>query len=245
MEFGGITDVEKMTYSAQSALVFYSLDREDKESNIWSYKMGGGSRTPESFVTLHRIQKGLVCEGQPVSRKKLLKICRTVIPSLDRDFDYLPEDVIAYSKATDRMVWWLPAGVRSIFFNKATGIKSGKAPLPPLLFSFSRGNLQVFALSEDSRPVPSTITYYSPFFNGSCMGNVSLPMKALLSDLRKIEELFFGAAFTLERTPTLNGITGEDLWKSLISGELKQFPVDRLVKNGTVSKLLSGRGHED
>lgn len=236
-----LPDVDAMSYVASTALIFYRIDQK---SDGLSFPFDE-SAPPSIFVKQHSIRDGVVCEGSPVSKTSLLGICRAVIPSLDTDIEFLPETLLAYSPLTNRMVWWMPAAIRQLYFHPETGVKSGLAPCPPLLFSFQAGKLSVFALKENCRPQRTSEVFHNPFFNGSCMGNVRLPRKASPGNMRKIEDLYFGAEFTAHNEPRLKGTTGTDLWASLVgSGQKKPFPLDCLKKQGTVSGVIGKENYK-
>ena len=224
-----------MEFAASAALIIHELKKSAGQDNFT-----GDSEIPTSFVTMHRIRNGEVCEGFPVTRRKLLNLFKRIQPSLKSDLSYLPENVLAYSPYNVVLLWWLPGGVRHLFFDESTKIKSGKAPVPPLLFRYNGIGLTVFALKENKRPLPETDIFHSPFYNWGCMGNVRLPEKPGPADTKKLEDLFFRSAFTFHNPPKLQGTTGDGLWQSLVGSGKEQFPSGCLVKAGKLRDLLKG-----
>ncbi len=202
----------------------------------------GSSSSPEFYVSLHNIRDGVVCEGHPVSKKDVYELCKLAMPGIDTVVKYVPENVISYVPFSkySAMVWWMPAGRKSMFF-KIEGLKSGIAPVPATLFTVIRGRLHVWALKANRRPTPTTPVYFSPFFNvfkdGTCMGNMKAPKKTDPLETRRWEDIFFGSAFTNESPPELKGITGNELWSSLINTK-KKFPASCLKKWGTLNDVL-------
>ncbi|MFI5294349.1 MAG: hypothetical protein ACHQ0Y_04920 [Thermodesulfovibrionales bacterium] len=238
MEYEGIKDLERMSYEAEAALVVYGLrDGDVREEKGYEAYYNAGPSAPSHFLSLHKFRSGKACEGSPISKRKLMKLLKRVMPSLNDQMAFLPDHVIGYTSFNTTMLWWRPAETRHLFFDKSTGIPSGKAPLPALLFRFNGSGLSTFALKENKRPTPDTEMYYTPFFNWQCMGNVKLPEHPTPSDTAKLEDLFFRSAFTFHNPPTLEGTTGDGLWKSLVGSGKTEFPCECLVKAGKVRDL--------
>jgi len=235
MDMTDVKEVEGMRFAATTTLIVHELERRAPEEGYT-----GQSEIPSNFVTLHRIRNGEVCEGYPITRTKLLNLFKRILPSLGRDLSYLPENVIAFSPYNTTLLWWIPGGMRHLFFDESTHIKSGHAPVPPLIFRYNDMGLTLFALKEDRRPTPETDIWHSPFWNWGCMGNVKLPKKVEPSDTKTLEALFFRSAFTFHNPPRLKGTTGDGLWKSLAGTGEKEFPFECLVKAGKVKNLLKG-----
>lgn len=245
MELTQMKDVNLMHYVARSALLVYSLqDGDHKSLEADSHGLRSGQDPPSSFVSMHTIRNNQVCEGALITKRKLMKLCQQLMPSLNKTMTYLPENVIGYKPFDTTMLWWLPAGIKHLFFDKSTNIPSGLAPLPPLLFRFNGIGLTVFALKENTRPTPATTLWHSPFWNYGCMGNVSLPQNPTPSDTEKLQNLYFRSAFNFHNPPKLKGTTGDALWKSLVGSGKTEFPLDCLVKAGAVNDLFK-RGSND
>jgi len=198
--------------------------------------------SPKFYVSLHNIRDGVVCEGHPVSKKDVYELCRLVMPGIDTVVRYVPENVISYTPFSKYsvMVWWIPAGSKSMFF-KINDLTSGIASIPATLFAVIRGRLHVWALKADCRPTLTTPVYFPPYFNvfkdGTCMGNMEVPKKTDLLETSLWEDTFFGSAFTNESPPELKGITDEELWSSLVNTK-KKFPTSCLKRWGTLKDVL-------
>jgi PRTRC genetic system protein B len=232
-----IREIANMSYEAAAALLVYELHDPNPRSQF-PYEDYASHRPPRNFVTLHRIRGGKLCEGRPLTRDKLLRFCKTAMPALTSQITYFPENLLAYTPYNTTMLWWRPSEVRHLYFDKSTGIKSGKAPLPTLLFRFSGIGLTVFALMHDTRPAMQTRLFHSPFFNWGCMGNVHLPDNPTPADIPALESLFFRSAFTLHNNPKLKGTTGQALWKGLVGSGTAKFPNEHLVDAGPMSDLF-------
>lgn len=238
MDIEPVKDPHKMSYDATTALFIYELkDRNDQDEHAYMYDR---HNPPNCFVTMHRIHDGLVCEGAPVTRRKLNALCKRMLPALATEAFYFPETLITYTPFETVMVWWHPAGIKYLYFEDGTGTPCGKAPLPALLFKYSNIGLSTFALKENKRPTENSSIYHTPFFNFGCMGNVRLPKNPTPKDIPRLEELFFRSAFTDHNPPKLKGTTGKELWNGLISSQAKKFPMQHLVKAGSLKTMLKG-----
>ena len=225
------------SWEAQEALIIF----KNRNPNYNCYP------TYDHLVMTHRIVGGEIAEGRPITRQSLRDLVQLIMPMLKEDAVYLSPEMLVYSPLNDIMGWWTPASVRNLFFLKNTGIKSGKAPVPPTLFVASGGRLRVWALAKNERPSPKSTLYYSPYFNvydnGTCMGDMKVPQTTGLQAMRDWEALFFNSAFTLAAEPELKSITAKELWKSLIEKNAKKFPVECLVpvkgmKAGDIANLI-------
>lgn len=192
------------------------------------------------YLQLHRVENGVVCEGRPVKIEEL----RTLLKGINggsSSCGVLSANMLSVDPGLS-MWWYIPAGKRYISFAKRTGIASGEAQLPALLFGVDNHGLSVWALASDERPTEKTPVYHAPFFNvtqGSvCMGNVRVPEGVNIEDAVKWEKLFFRSVFTDEGDMQLSGIKPVDLWKSLTNGKLKKFPVKHLRKAGVLSTII-------
>ena len=129
MEFSEIADVEAMKYEACKAIIVHRL-KKPPSGDEDNYGLRGGDSIPESFVTIHRINGGQLCEGAPITKSKILTLCKEFLPSLRADAAYIPENVITHNPVTSTLIWWRPGGIRHLYFDKSTHIKSGLSPVP-------------------------------------------------------------------------------------------------------------------
>jgi PRTRC genetic system protein B len=224
-------------FVAEHALIIYRC----KENNN-GFDEGQSPRPLSHYITQHRISTtGELLEGMPLTRETLSEICSLVVPGI-RNVDYLPPEVIAYSPG-HALLWWVPAGVKTLFFKGDTGIKSGRHPVPASLLLVLNGNLHTWALATNKRPSPDTELFHSPFFNvysegNCCMGNIHLPQSFSPHDIKAWEDTFFGGLLSSDLPPQLNGCTPKKLWTSIY--QKKQFPVKYLVhhQSKTVSDVI-------
>jgi len=209
------------------------------------YQRGGNyyHGQKECYISKHEIRDGAVCEGYPVNKKDIYKLCKLVMPEIDIAVKYIPEELISYNPLHKYgvMVWWMPAGIRHMHF-AIPGMKDRPVPVPPTLFAVSKGKLYAWAMKRNRRPVPDTPLYHPPYFNifndGTCMGNISMPKKVDPVEIKKWEKLFFDSRFTEDGEPKLRGISGAELWKNLVEKKEKKFPTGCLRRWGKLRDIL-------
>lgn len=248
----GLKDLNRMAFKARAALVFYELEDGDTANEGNSNQdcvdyYDSGPSAPKHFVSIHRIRGGELCEGLPLTKRKLLNLCRNVVPALGKGMTYIPEHVINYRQYPTTLIWWRPAGVKHLFFDEGTGIPSGSAPLPPLIFRYNGMGLTTFALKENRRPTPATELWGTIWSNFGCLGQEAssrLPKAPRPDQTEYIEDLFFRAAFNDHNPASFKGITYEALWKSLVGSGKTKFPLKHLVKVGHVGDLFK-RGSDE
>lgn len=113
---------------------------------------------------------------------------------------YLPYRLL--SCTPDQVVWYVPAGMRSMTFEGENKPLSGKMlGVPPLVFAADHENLWVFALDQTTKaPGPKAILHVAPFPNTYNDGRVclgSMPkFDATPADTAKWTEAFFDSSFT-------------------------------------------------
>lgn len=218
-------------YTAKSALIVYQ-----RGGNYYH-----GQK--ECYISKHEIRDGKVCEGYPVNRKDIYKLCKLVMPEIDIAVKYIPEELISYNPLHKYgvMVWWMSAGIRHMHF-AVPGMKDGPVPVPPTLFAVSRGKLYVWAIKRNKRPTLDTPLYHPPYFNifndGTCMGNIVVPKKVDPMEIKKWEKLFFESRFTGDGEAKLRGISGTKLWRSLVEKKEKKFPTKHLQRWGKLLDVL-------
>jgi PRTRC genetic system protein B len=175
----------------------------------------------------------------PINSEFLAAMSSIVLPKTDAKSFFLHDRAVYFSHSTRQLVWWKAAGPQHILFSPKTGIKSGIVKLPPLLFCYFGGSLEVFALKTAVKPNAETLLYRSPFFNAGCMGSVRMPAHAYPSDCEKIEDLFFSSEFTLNVSPVLDKVDPIELWMAL-TDKGNDFPTECLVPYKTLLAHITG-----
>ena len=123
-------------FRAEQALILYKNEKVD-----YNYYP-----RHEYLLQMHRIMDGKIAEGTPITRQALVGLAAMVTPQIKDEAVFLSPEVLFFSAMNDLLVWWSPGGVRNLFFLKDTGIRSGKAAVPPTLFAVKGKDLHVWAL---------------------------------------------------------------------------------------------------
>ena len=73
------------------------------------------------------------------------------------------------------------------------------------------------------------------------MGNIRVPDKLNIESTKEYEKLFFGGVCNNDLPPTLDKITGKDLWNMLIRKKMKHFLMEYLADTkNTIENILNG-----
>lgn len=204
------------------------------------------SRNGEAFATVHGIRlddggRPVFMSGQAMTRETLIELTAKLMP--DTGVDFLPPEVLAIGNGW--MIWWCPSRERSLFFRTTCDDGIGKRTIrftvPPLVFAAHGDVLRVYALKENARPRPETPLWMPPFYNvwdegRLCRGNAPLPSKIGLEAMPQFESMFFDSVFThpnlvsRKLTRHREGLTG--LWRDIVSGRWKRFPLGMLAPSG-------------
>jgi PRTRC genetic system protein B len=143
-------------------------------------------------------------------------------------------------------VWFTPAAIVPLLFQKSLNIPSGPAAIPPLIWKATAKSLSVYACKDADRPTAATRLYHAPFFNlyekgEVCMGTVrvAIPSDCSLEKFMSLwEGYFFGSYFAhllIEQSPVEGNIV--ELWKSL-AGTGGPFPPNKLKPCSITLKQL-------
>lgn len=144
------------------------------------------------------------------------------------------------------VVWFTPAMVVHLLFQKSLNIPCGPAAIPPLIWQANAKSLSVYAFREDVRPSGAIRLYHAPFFNlyengQVCMGTVrvAIPSDCSLEKFMSLwEGYFFGSYFAhllIDHSPVEGNLV--ELWKGLV-GTRQSFPLDKLKPCSITLKQL-------
>jgi PRTRC genetic system protein B len=159
----------------------------------------------------------------------------------------LPAKVLYTSHSGEPfVVWFTPAAVVPLLFQKSLNIPSGPAAVPPLIWKATANSLSVYACKDADRPTVTTRLAHAPFFNlyengQVCMGTVavSIPSDCSLEKFMSLwESYFFGSYFAhllIDHSPVEGNVV--ELWKSLV-GTGHSFPLDKLKPCSVTLKQL-------
>jgi PRTRC genetic system protein B len=216
-----------------------------------------------NFVSVHGIEyinddmsKPFIGAGQPASKAALSQLAQDLIPGLATKRTVFPANVLSHD--FEHLAWFVPPAAKQLWFNKDElgGKVSAKVDLPGLVFFVGHQGWFVFAVNSKERPTADTPLYVSPFLNvwaggKICTGNIDVPKMSSPTSYEAFEDAFFRSYFT-----HIN-IHGKDqlvkypggpykLWKKLIDGSIKKFPIKALVPFGkTVGEFLENFNEGD
>lgn len=219
----------------QVAMVFYErrLDEEQKEYYA-------------EQIMLHPDQNGGYTAGsaspmaQDVFDKLLSEFGQRSRGRLVNGPQILPREILYLDSRADnfRLVWHVEASVRTLFFRKDTGPKTGKYPLPDLLFSASSNTMAVAAIPPGT-PTEETELYYAPFWNVNslcnvCLGTTIFPDwhgQTYQEITRAYTDAFFESEFNALQHDAVNGDGMKKLFKQGLEDKTV-FPFERLKPTG-------------
>jgi PRTRC genetic system protein B len=143
-------------------------------------------------------------------------------------------------------VWFTPAAVVPLLFQRSLNIPSGPAAIPPLVWKATAKSLSVYACKDADRPTATTRLSHAPFFNlyengQVCMGTVavSIPSDCSLEKFMTLwQGYFFGSYFAhllIDHSPVEDNVV--ELWRGLV-GTGRPFPLDKLKPCSITLKQL-------
>ena len=208
------------------------------------------------FVTLHEVVHdgtgARLAAGQLMTPQMLIDLLTGLGRSLP--VEILPERVLV--RAAETIVWWSPAGTRTLFFSDRGDdpalkqINGKRYPQPPLVFKICGTHLWIRALAESGRPNAETKMCMAPYWNCYdngvvCTGSMQIPREKSVSGIESWERSFFQSEFThasgtRKHTRFPGGLLA--MWQFLEGKD--NFPSQHLVKlRQTFSEFVSDNDH--
>lgn len=217
-------------------------------------KAHGGPGPVALYATVHPVQNFgteanpnfQIASGRPLTREALLAMFEELAKKHSLNTDIIPENVLSIS--ADHMVWWMAAGERNVFFNnKELGKRAAKVPHPALMFAVVKGQWYIFALAKNERPTGETALQFAPYFNvwdscAICTGSAKVPRGISANATGEWEKAFFDSEFTHingDKKKATHPRGEYALWKELLDGVYKTFPVEFLAPTKyTLTKFM-------
>lgn len=232
MNFSIVSD-DRTIFLSKAILVYQTKNGNSYESNETTY---ASVHSVEDTGTKARPNVQIM-PGTPITQESLLELMGSLADQYVVNTELLPENVLSYSPT--HLVWWLPAGKRSVFFNnKELGKRSAVLPHPPMLFLVINKQWFVYAMDANVRPSKETVLYHAPYFNvydnGSiCSGTAAIPNRLSTTTIPSWENAFFDSEFT-HVNGQIKKISHPDgeyaFWKAMLDGKYPEFPSELLVK---------------
>ena len=208
------------------------------------------------FVTLHEVvhdgTRARLAAGQLMTPQMLIDLLTGLGRSLP--VEILPERVLV--RAAETIVWWSPAGTRTLFFSDRGDdpalkqINGKRYPQPSLVFKICGTHLWIRALAESGRPNAETKMCMAPYWNCYdngvvCTGSMQIPREKSVSGIESWERSFFQSEFThasgtRKHTRFPGGLLA--MWQFLEGKD--NFPSQHLVKlRQTFSEFVNDNDH--
>ena len=175
------------------------------QAALIAYK-GTGVRERSYYLEFRKIdEKGVMGAGLPVPCSFLNDIAENYVDSTGgTPHGVLPPEFLFCDtrRGSERYVWYVPPGLKQMYFSSSLEIESGLYHVPGLIFVAGSNSLKVFAV-KDKKPTEKSVLHYGPFFNttqGSvCLGNYSIkkPLNPTFAELQEYwENRFWKTEFT-------------------------------------------------
>ncbi|MEO8383639.1 MAG: PRTRC system protein B [Betaproteobacteria bacterium] len=166
---------------------------------------------------------------------------------------YRPDNILAASRET--IVWWSRPALRTLFVKPVADVNIDyselptlrlNVPVPGLIFTLKSRSLMVAGVTGNTRPVPSTKLYRSPFANTYDDGNVCMGDVKLGSGPVEVERQFFDSVFTHDvgNVARVNGARFTwQAWQALDDDKSRHdYPVERLISTNITLEGFLKRG---
>ncbi|SNZ01441.1 hypothetical protein [Flagellimonas pacifica] len=159
------------------------------------------------YFSYHNIVGEKLTAGMPLTKDT----ARNIFSCLEGDlfkFSFkgmLPKTLIHFGfKGNLQLVWYVHPKQYTLYFDAKTGIRTGKYPLPKLVFSLVAKTLSVFALNRSDTLGDSTPLYHAPLLNINARGKVCMGTATVDYDgfehyediMGFVEQQFFRSVFT-------------------------------------------------
>lgn len=170
---------------------------------------------------------------------------------LNNDFlvpkSILPEKIIYTNPLRlGYAIWYTAPQKVHLLFKKKTGILSGDAWVPAMVWKANKEELAVYAIQTKGKPDADTPLFHAPFFNiyktgKVCMGTVDIEIDkdfCLEDFIEQWESYFWNSYFShlLDNFSPVKTKIGQ-LWQQQVNTD-KPFPSDALIKYGKTLKDL-------
>jgi PRTRC genetic system protein B len=181
-----------------------------------------------SYATIHpiRSEEGMpvaLGAGKPLELDALTALTQLMIG--EQSTDFIPVELL--SLGPDSMVWYVPPGRRTLYFNapNSVGICNAKVELPMMVFAVKGSEMFLYTCKGKDRPTPETPLLTAPFFNvwgqgNLCIGSAKIPERIGADWIREWNRTFFDSAFSHPNqgsealTQYRGGMTA--LWRSIL-----------------------------
>jgi len=210
------------------------------------------SRNRRSLATVHPIGqhrgKSVVLAGSAMTAAATRLLAREFA---EQDgLAFLPSELLY--RGPDLLIWWVPRGVRHLWFRAPAlgeAEQGARVPLPASVFLASARGCRIWSVKGTGRPTPATPLWRAPYFNVAddgaiCWGNVAVPPALGPERLGEWTAAFFGSHFT---HPNAAGKVvrhaggAHAFWRAMLDGAYRRFPSAVLLPAGMTLGELADR----
>ncbi len=210
------------------------------------HEIRNGIGQGDYFMTAHRIEATatgpVIAEGRlltPQDHRALLSALLGANRSHEGGF--LPAEIIAHSAS--QLAWFVPGGVRPMWFRTGTTTLSANVPWPSLILCARQNRLALVAVPTVQRPKSSTRLFHAPLMNvhastDLCEGSATYPATWTLTDRAEYESVLFETAFShvnhdhtlrITASKTVSNAQHLRFWQELERSGAGRFPRTALV----------------
>jgi PRTRC genetic system protein B len=183
-------------------------------------------------------------EGVPFKKESLKNLAVEISDKSFKPLEtkgVLPTNLLYFKQSFFelRMVWFIPPMLHKLHFTKELKIKNGFVHLPGLIFVVENQELSIFAVKTKERPDLNTRLFKAPFHNihddgDVCLGNTISGKQTgfIETEMERWESMFFNSEFShfLDKEVVSKEYNLSLLFKELVEGKRKLFPMDALVE---------------
>jgi PRTRC genetic system protein B len=218
------------TFIPQVAIIVYRSSMKDDDYD--------DAPSGDYYLESHQLDsEGRVLEGKPLQVDTIQGMVEVMMnQQKDRALlmGSIPEILLQYKPLPAgkyRLVWYRPAEIRYIHFERHLKLNSGKMWFPGLVYEVDRENLKVYAFKKAERPGVGIKLYRAPFHNVSddgsvCLGDARVKRpsdNSYESAVRYWEDLFWRSKFSHlngASNPTKSSLT--EVYKKLLASDTKK-----------------------
>ena len=199
----------------------------------------------DDYLEVHQIKDGKVGPGKPCSEEAIKKLQSVLIKRKRNTYNFIkgivPDGIIYLDSDTTNSVfiWRTEKHKQQLNFSKDTGITSGEAEVPNMIWCWAKENLTVYAYKEWKGM--DTELFYVPLPNtnqgGVCLGNVKIKKDfcSIEDVIKSAMNYYWNSTFTHEMdekwTNFWNTIIASKGKLPFLHGELKKETKYKLLRN--------------
>lgn len=160
----------------------------------------------DDYLEVHQIIDGKFGPGKPCTEEAIKKLQKVLLQQNKSSYSHLkgivPPNMIYLDSDVTKpvLIWRTEKHKQKLLFSKSTGIASGQAEVPNMIWMFKDESLTVYAYKEWLGM--DTVLYYVPLPNtnqgGVCLGNVKIKkdFDSIEDAIKSAESYYWQSTFT-------------------------------------------------